>query len=1036
MKKPLLTLMCLAAMMMASMSIKAQEVTIMLKPGWTWISYPSADTVDFATALGTFTPRQGDVIACEYEYSEYYGGEWVGDIQQFYPGYGYMYYSSRSMPVFLTFNAQHPAPQVVVTTLEPTDITTNSATCGGNVASTSGDYVSVILRGICWGTNPNPTFNDNYIGAGNGLGSFTVSMTELTPGTTYYVRAFAVTPTGTFYGEEVSFGTENDSNVPTGAVNGMFCINEDGHQVYFSQGNLQYIGSASTPYWKFADNQWDVLGTTTGQNSSDQNVDRDLFGWATSGYNHGSNCYQPWSTSQTNSDYYAYGSYGFNLNDSTGMADWSYNPISNGGNQPNQWRTLTREEWDYIFDYRPTATGIRYAKANVNWVNGVILLPDDWDTSYYSFNNTNDGNASFYSNGITASEWNELEQYGAVFMPAAGYRNGTSVGYVGSRGFYSSASCSYYENNVYSMFFYESNLNSSSSSHYYYGQSVRPVCSPMQNTSYIVNVTANLMEGGSVSEGGTYQYGTECTLTATANNGYVFISWTWNGKLLSTDATFTFTVLGNRNIVANFGPISAGSYVDLGLPSGLLWATCNVGAETPEKYGDYFAWGETQPKEYYGWSTYQHCNGSSTSLTKYCGNPSYGYYGFTDNLITLLPEDDAATANWGTEWRMPTREEWEELYNNTTVTEIVQNGVNGCLFTASNGNSLFLPNAGSYGNYEEGGWMEKSKSVFLPDAGNSCYRGYGDGNMYWSSSLESANYPHYAYSFEPVIFSYTDNGNRPYGLPVRAVRSSTPTGAINGKFTINADGDQVYFSQGNLQYQASTNTWKFADNQYDYIGSTNSNISSTYSGWIDLFGWGTSGYNHGANCYQPWSTSTSYSDYYAYGNYQYNLYDQTGQADWGYNAISNGSNTANQWRTLTGPEWDYVFNTRATTSGIRYAKANVNNVNGVILLPDDWSTSTYSLSNTNSSGAGFGSNRLTASQWSTLEQAGAVFLPAAGFREGASVSNVGYYGCYWSASIGNLDIAASLYITSSSLYGIYYYRSDGRSVRLVRVAEN
>ena len=138
-------------------------------------------------------------------------------------------------------------------------------------------------------------------------------------------------------------------------------------------------------------------------------------------------------------------------------------------------------------------------------------------------------------------------------------------------------------------------------------------------------------------------------------------------------------------------------YVDLGLPSGTLWAICNVGANSLEEYGDYFAWGETEPKDYYGWSTYQYCNGSSNTLTKYCINPEYGYNGFTDSLTTLLPEDDAATSNWGVDWRIPTKEEWQELHDNTISTWTTQNGVNGRLFTASNGNSLFLP-AGGCGN--------------------------------------------------------------------------------------------------------------------------------------------------------------------------------------------------------------------------------------------------------------------------------------------------------------------------------------------------
>lgn len=164
------------------------------------------------------------------------------------------------------------------------------------------------------------------------------------------------------------------------------------------------------------------------------------------------------------------------------------------------------------------------------------------------------------------------------------------------------------------------------------------------------------------------------------------------------------------------GTYNGHAYVDLGLPSGLLWATCNVGANHPEEYGAYFAWGETQLKTFYDWSTYRYCTGDGDQLTKYCSNSSFGYNGFTDYLTTLLPEDDAATTNWGDGWRMPTKEEWDELENNTTVTWTTQNGVNGRLFTASNGNSLFLPAAGGCC------WGGE-----LDDVG---YFGY-----YWSSSL-------------------------------------------------------------------------------------------------------------------------------------------------------------------------------------------------------------------------------------------------------------------------------------------------------------
>ncbi len=195
-------------------------------------------------------------------------------------------------------------------------------------------------------------------------------------------------------------------------------------------------------------------------------------------------------------------------------------------------------------------------------------------------------------------------------------------------------------------------------------------------------------------------------------------------------------------------------YVNLGLPSGTLWATCNVGADTPEDYGDYFAWGETQPKDWYGWSAYQYCMGSYNTLTKYCNNSVYGYNGFTDNLTILQPSDDAATANWGNGWRMPTKEEWQELYQNTTHTWTTQNGVNGRLFTASNGISLFLPVAGFR-------WVGELCNV-------------GIFGYYWSSSLGTDD-PDFAwclYFGSDGAHGYDFSYGHGSGYPVRPVRGN------------------------------------------------------------------------------------------------------------------------------------------------------------------------------------------------------------------------------------------------------------------------
>ena len=255
-----------------------------------------------------------------------------------------------------------------------------------------------------------------------------------------------------------------------------------------------------------------------------------------------------------------------------------------------------------------------------------------------------------------------------------------------------------------------------------------------------------------------------------------------------------------------------------------------------------------------------------------------------------------------------------------------------------------------------------------------------------------------------------------------------PEGAINGLFTINENGDQVYFSKGNLQYQASTNTWRFAEHQWDYVGtqipdlygnlggtisgSDNKDISSTYNGWIDLFGWGTSGYYDNSDVYNtnhyPYCTSFTEAekgtDAYHYNRFGYgpstnmpspDLTGSSANYDWGvYNAIINGGNVAGLWRTFTREEWDYVFNLRSTSSGIRYAKAQVDGINGVVLLPDDWNYNYYELNSANTDNANYDSNIINLSTWYySFEVNGAVFLPAAGERAVNEVRFVGSYHC-------------------------------------------
>ena len=256
----------------------------------------------------------------------------------------------------------------------------------------------------------------------------------------------------------------------------------------------------------------------------------------------------------------------------------------------------------------------------------------------------------------------------------------------------------------------------------------------------------------------------------------------------------------------------------------------------------------------------------------------------------------------------------------------------------------------------------------------------------------------------------------------------TPSAGI-GTFSVSAD-KQVTFSKGNLQYTQSTNTWSFASAQYEMIGTDNvtgGSVTShptygdTKSGTaladkVDLFGWSTSATNFGV------STSTNEDDYSGFF------------VEWGTNQI--GADAPNTWRTLTYDEWRYVVFNRPNASSLK-GVAQVNGVNGLILLPDNWTCPAGVTFN-----SGFHSNygvesyasyqTFTAAEWSKLEAAGAVFLPASGGRYGSNVYNVQYFGYYWSATEGNSYSAGYLRFDSDEALMNFNDRLNGQSVRLVK----
>lgn len=246
------------------------------------------------------------------------------------------------------------------------------------------------------------------------------------------------------------------------------------------------------------------------------------------------------------------------------------------------------------------------------------------------------------------------------------------------------------------------------------------------------------------------------------------------------------------------------------------------------------------------------------------------------------------------------------------------------------------------------------------------------------------------------------------------------------------DNRFVYFSPGNLQYQASSKTWRFAAKQYDYVGENNKNISSNYKGWIDLFGWATSGYKCGKNNYLPYQCIEKYN----YGPSE-DLIGDYSKCDWGvFNPISNGGNQAGQWRTLSVVEWEYVLNNRANAKQ-KKIYCNINGKNGVILLPDNcqWPDGIGYTRDID-----YGNTTYNLDEWAEIESTGAVFLPAAGYRirsNQLSKATINSSGCYWTSSFykdsGNTRKAYCIEFASGDNIKPYpHIVYEGCSVRLVK----
>ena len=540
------------------------------------------------------------------------------------------------------------------------------------------------------------------------------------------------------------------------------------------------------------------------------------------------------------------------------------------------------------------------------------------------------------------------------------------------------------------------------------------------------------------------------TKNTDTRNGYIFDGWNTRSdgrgqryadrqNVSITKSVTLYAQWRQKQVIS--GTENGHDYVDLGLPSGLKWATCNVGATTPEGYGDYFAWGEIAPKYDYSWETYKYCNGSETSLTKYCDNSSYGYNGFTDNKTTLDLSDDAARVNWGGKWRMPTEAEQVELRNNCTWTWTTKNGIKGYKVTSeTNGNSIFLPAAG------------RRYDTSVLNVGS-----YG---RYWTSSLyQDDSYYALCLGFDTESIS-TYYSVRHNGHAIRAVFLDKDTPSNFVKVTFNANGGSgtmpaQTFEAGVSQAIAAN---AFTRSGYTFTGwNTSPDGSGTsytdgqeitlsqditlYAQWESAGGSGggssTSGTENGhdyvdlglpsglkwATCNVGATAPEGYGDYFAWGETS-----PKNDYSWSTYKYCNGSETS---LTKYNTESDYGTVDNKTTLELSDDAARAN-WGGTWRMPTK--VEQDELRN-NCTWTWTTQNGVNGYKVTSKTNGNSIFLPAAGYRIGSSVYHVGSCGYYWSSSLYEKSYpgfaCCNLHFHSGNVDRTIYYRIDGRTVRAV-----
>ncbi len=832
---------------------------------------------------------------------------------------------------------------------------------------------AVTERGICWSTSHNPTITSNHQASGSGAGSFTANMTNLASGTTYYVRAYAKNTQGTTYGEEKQFTTT--ASKPTVTTGSITNITQTSAT---GSGNVTNDGGATV-------------------------TERGIC----------------WSTSQNPT------------------ISGSHQASGNGtGSFTANMTGLAAGTTYYVRAYATNSAGTSYGEqktfsttANMPTVTTSQVTNITQMTAQGGGNVTSDGGAAVTQRGIC---WSTSHN------PTA---NGSHANSGSGTGSFTANMTGLMANTTYYVRAYATNSQGTS-----YGNEVsfttsQNISSPTVTTSAVTNITQTTAQGGGnvTNDGGASVtqrgicWGTSHNPTTSgshAASGTGTGSYTVQMTGLTANTTYYVRAYATNSAGTAYGsevPFTTSQNVSL--PTVTTANITNITQTTANGGGNVTSDGNaTVTARGVCWSTSHNPTTSGSHTTNGTGTGSFtssmtGLTANTTYYVRAYATNSAGTA-YGSEVPFTTSQNVSlPTVTTANITNITQTTANGGGNVTSDGNATVTARGVCW-----------STSHNPTTSGSHTTNGTGTGSFTSSMTGLTANTTYYVRAYA------TNSAGTSYGSQVTFTTINSPqapTGAINGLFTINANGDQVWFSKGNLQYQASTNTWKFAEHQWDMIGEANSNISSSYSGWIDLFGFGTSGWDSGAVCYYPWATSEDHSDYYVGGSYNNSLTGNYENADWGvYNPITNGGNQSHEWRTLTVSELRYLIEFR-NSALLKRSQATVNGVHGLILLPDTWTLPqglTFVCDANN-----WTSNTYSQSQWLLMESSGAIFLPAAGSRSSTSIMGVDTYGTYCSSSAGYGSQANYLRfgITNSNSSGKYiytsgFYRYFGYSVRLVQ----